>query len=243
MKKQATQQVNKELKALSQKMVLLGVSLIILLGMLVYFSAAWYTKMVSVSGMKFEAAQWEFAANMSISDFNIRVYEYASLKTERASPGTGGWIPIELSAEESETDVKYTIMVDKTTMSKDFQKRIYFYYHEKNADGTDKLGADGKPIRVYLCGSPENPAAEALALEGKLTRGTKETVMLYWEWVYAPQGPYADSNNTLYEAPEKWDEFDTNVGKNPELYESDMVAKVTIAGVEVKPENGQMPAN
>ncbi len=215
-------------KVLSTRLILLGVSGVLLVSSFVYMTTAWYTKMVSTSGLQFEAAQWEFSANFAVSDQQLNVYEYSTLNQERAAPGTGGVIPIELAAYQSDTDVDYMISIDRSSMSDEFRQRIFFYY----MDGQTKH---------YLHGSPDDPDAQAEPLKGTIQRTlpaedgkepetNKITVLVYWEWVY---GPKEGSDDAI----KAWDDFDTKVGKNPEMYAADMNAELSIVGTQSHPGN------
>ncbi len=216
---------NKSLKTLSVKVVLLGASLLLLISSIVYLTVAWYTKMVSVSGLNFHVAKWDYSANFAIDNVEINVYEYTSMTKGHAAPGTGGYIPLELAAWQSDTDIEYSVSINKDAMSEEFQKRIFFYYYdEKDVDKITKL---------YFGGSPENPN-ENNVMTGTIARNGKKTVYIYWEWIYeAPTTGTAPADEAAKTA---WDEFDTKVGKNPDLYKDEMTATISIAGVEVNPE-------
>ncbi len=217
MKKTKRTQLNKQLKVVTAKMILLGLTLVLLISCLVYFTAAWYTKMVSVSGLKFEAAKWDFSANFAIDDFKINVYQYSSITQDKVAPGTGGVIPISLAAYQSETNISYMIAVKRDTMHEKFKERIFFYY----------LDASGN--KVYFDGSPSNPKADSRTMVGEIARGEEAKVNIYWEWVY--EAPVGSSAAVILE----WDEFDTEVGKNPELWSNQMNAEVSIIGEETRP--------
>ncbi len=210
------------LKEIYTKAILMGVALLLLVAALVFFTVAWYTKMVSTAGINLQAAQWDFTANHTVDAVTVNVYEYSSLSDEKAAPGTAGYIPIVLGARQSDTDIQYTLLVDRTTMSPEFQDRIFFYYN-KEEGGTTK--------KVYFGASPEDPDNDKLVeMTGTIPHGGTATVTIYWEWIYeAPEGSDSDA----------WDEFDTKVGEDPALYITDMNAKVTVVGVEVNPKTTQ----
>lgn len=199
------------MKPVLKKGAMLGLSLLLLTAAAIYLTTAWYTKMVSVSGVEFKAAQWDFTANHTVDDMVINVYEYASLNEKLAAPGTAGWIPITLGATESDTDINFQISVDKSSMSEEFQARISFYY--KNAAGErQELGS-----------------AEQF-LSGVIPHGGQTTANIYWEWLYEAPATVTDP-----QARTAWDEFDTQVGQNPALYVGDMSATLSIAGAQSVP--------
>ncbi len=232
-------QLNKPLKPLIFKVVLLGVSLAVVLAMCVYMTVAWYTKMVSVTGLEFKVAEWDFTANYAGDDIIVNVYEYSTInwsETEQlAAPGTAGYIPLKLGAWQSDTDVQFTLLMDRSTMSEDFQKRIFFYCWG-DADGNILNQEEEGARKIYLQGSPENPTDTTQhVMTGYVNRSGETEVRVFWEWVYtAPTG-------STPEQIETWDEFDTQVGKNPKIYKYDMNAKITIAGVQVEPTLKQNP--
>ncbi len=226
-------QLNKPLKAMLVKMVLLGISTVVLLAATIMFTVAWYTKMVSVSGLEFKTAQWDFTANYSVDEIAVNVYEYTTLTDEPdpvAAPGTKGYIPLRLSAFQSDTDIEFTLLLDRGNMSEDFQKRIFFYCYV-DADGNILNTEEG--TKVYLHGGPSDVGGteptKPVPMTGTIKHGESTDVYIFWEWLYeAPTG------STTLEA-EAWDEFDSKVGNNPKLYKEQMNAKISVLGVQMKP--------
>ncbi len=211
-------------------MVLLGTTVVILLAATVMFTVAWYTKMVSVSGLEFKTAEWDFTANYAVDDIAVNVYEYSTIRYDEenplAAPGTKGYIPIKLSAWQSDTDITFTLLLDRSSMSAEFQKRIFFYYY---VDAEGNLLNTETGTKVYLHGSPENPSQAQETMVGTVKHGSYTDVMIFWEWLYeAPDG-------STDEQIEEWDAFDNKVGRNSELYKEEMNAKVSILGVQVEP--------
>jgi hypothetical protein len=76
-----------------------------------------------------------------------------------------------------------------------------------------------------------------------LKRGTVATVIIYWEWIYELQFytetgeviPQENLTDEQKEAIRAHDEFDTEVGRNPELYVKDMNAVIHIAELRSDP--------
>ncbi len=225
------------------KVIITGVILLLLLAAIIPMTVAWYTKMVSVSDLKFEAAKWDFTANFAIDDIKVNVYEYSTLTKEKAAPGTEGFIPLKLSAFQSDTDIEYRVTISKDTMSEEFQQRIFFYYL---ADPTKPRSDISN--RVYFVEEDKENGIDATVMKGIIKRPDQKTdgtiiptdgtgsveVMIYWEWIYeAPEtinGVAATEEQRI-----AWDEFDTEVGKDPERYAKEMTAKITIVGVQVEP--------
>lgn len=198
---------------LKKKGVLLAISILLLVAAGIYFTLAWYTKMTSVSGLEFDVAKWDYSANYSIGDYQLNVYEYSNVNGDKAAPGTAGEIPIVLTATSSDDDVEYKLTIDKSTMSPEFQERIFFYEDPEM----------------------EQMITETSSLTGVIERGGESTVTVYWKWIYEfgeiPTG-YGKVEN---ETAESFDEFDTEVGKHPDLYEPKMNATIVITGLQEKP--------
>lgn len=202
---------------LKRKGILLLLSALTLVSAGAYLTFAWYTKMTSVSGMVFDAAQWEFTANYEVSDFEINVNSYSSISQvsgkRMAAPGTAGEIPIVLGAKNSNTDVDYEIWIDKSTMSPEFQERIYFY---KDKARTQKFESTSPIV-------------------GTIPKGQETEVTIYWEWVYEFSDVQAKGVTPLEKDELEFNTFDTEVGKRPDLYEDLMSAKLTITGTQASP--------
>ncbi len=229
-------QLNKPLKVISMRVILLGLATVILLTSCIFMTVAWYTKMVSVSGLEFKTAEWDFTANYAIEGIAVNVYEYTTITDTPdplAAPGTKGYIPLKLSAWQSDTDVSFSVTIDRGSMSQEFQKRIFFYYCTTDAAGKNLSNVE-TGYKFYLDGSPDNANIDNV-MNGTIKHGQSTEVYIFWEWLYE-----APTNDSMTEAEKKavidaWDAFDTKVGKNPALYVDEMNAKVSIAGVQAEP--------
>lgn len=212
-----------------KKGILLLVSLLLLASAAIYMAFAWYTKMTSVSELSFDTAMWDFNANYNVSDFTINVFSYPRkddsgqlITTGKSAPGTSGWIPVKLSAAKSDIDVEYALWIDKSTMSSEFQERIFFY---SDAAMTQKLGE-------------MDASGDTNILSGTIPKGSEINLTLYWRWVY----DYEEATTRMGHPPltaassAAFDIFDTQVGKNPDMYEPYMTANMHITGSQVKPE-------
>lgn len=189
------------MKDIKKRGLLMLVAIIVLAGIIIASSLAWYTKMVSIQSISFKLARWDFNANYQVDDLFVNVNEYTSIgyidpvtgrqsnaqidypSDRYAAPGTAGTVSLLLSAENSNTDVHYSIKLDKSTMSTEFQKRIFFYYPARKTGGT---------INQY--GVPETNGGYEWELfrydtvqsgpEGSIPFGQSVTMNLKWEWVY-----------------------------------------------------------
>ena len=196
-------------------------SLLMLVAAGAYLTFAWYTKVTSVSGMEFNAAQWEFSANFEVDDIKVNVYSYTTSNDGMAAPGTAGVIPIRLGADQSDTDVDYEIYLDKSTMSPEFRERIYFYKDKDMTELFDSASANTDEQKIA----------------GKIDANGTTTVNIYWKWVYEYKDvPGVDKKATDFnEKSLAFDEFDTLVGKKPDLYEPYMSATLSIVGTQSSP--------
>lgn len=171
------------MKDLKKKGILMLVSGLLLVCVLLYSSFAWYTKMTSVHSLVFNLAKWDFNANYQQDSFKVNVYEYSQINSQKAAPGTRGYIPLQLSANRSDADVDYTITVDSSTMSPEFQNRIYFYY------------LDDEDREVVFVAEGEDKTS----LIGSLEKNKKEVVNIYWHWLYDYNEYLERNNETDYE--------------------------------------------
>ena len=208
------------MRMIEQKFILLVLSLTLLVAVTFYATQAWFTKMTSVSGLRFDVAQWDFAANQLVDDRIVNVYQYASLANQVAAPGTAGIIPIELSATDSQTDIDYYITVDKSSMGEEFQDRIFFYFKDETGLQKEFLN-------------------EGEDLAGTLLRGQTKVITIYWKWIYEleliPEGQYDAYTPEQLSIMAEHHRYDTLVGKNPALFATLMNARVLIAGAQVQP--------
>jgi len=146
------------------------ISVVLLLGIGIYITYAWYTRITGVSAIDFTAARWDFNANYQADSIKVNVFEYESVYGGNiAAPGTAGTVNLKLGAEESDVDVEYILMVDHETMSDEFQKRIFFYYTDENGEQVEfEYGVNG--------------------LSGVIAARSSSIVEFNWEWVYDYDG-------------------------------------------------------
>ncbi len=122
------QQKQQEQSQVKKKLILMLVSATLLIVAVVYLATAWYTKMVNVSDLQFDVAQWEFSANNLVDDILLKVYDYNGVEQDYAAPGTAGFIPVDLSMADAQTDIYYTAWLDTSGMSEQIAARIAFSY-------------------------------------------------------------------------------------------------------------------
>ncbi len=135
--------------------MLVTVSAVLLIMAVVYFATAWYTKMVNVSDLTFNVAQWEFSANNMIDSLVLDVYEYDTLEIGYIAPGSAGFIPVDISVADANTSINYYITLDASGMSETMQQRMQFYYLTNAEDDTDE-----DPFKDATDIYPEEPPEE-----------------------------------------------------------------------------------
>ena len=62
----------------------------LLVALVIFGTLAWYTRIADVTGISLRAAQFDFNANYSNTDFVINVSDYLNVEEPYAAPGTGG---------------------------------------------------------------------------------------------------------------------------------------------------------
>lgn len=148
-----------------------------------YATIAWYTNIANVTGLTFDVADFNFKVNYAADNFIIQLDDYLNVTDDKAAPGTGGVIPIQVQAEGA-VGATYAINLDLTNMAPEFQDRIRFFYYTKDADGNyveHLLGGDTADIT------------------GTIVSSGSQTEYIYWEWIYTADitpiliAPYEDN--------------------------------------------------
>lgn len=138
----------------------------ILLSFVVIFSLtiAWQTNVVQTGGLTFTTEKWNFQGEVTVDSQAIV-----------AAPGDSGTIPLTLT-NKGDGITSAGINVNKTDMSEDMQKRMYFY-----ADSV-AIRNDEKMQRVYLSSS--------YGYTYTLFPRSEITPDIHWQWVYDVVGYY-----------------------------------------------------
>lgn len=170
------------MKELRKKAAMLIISTVLLISTVLYAAFAWYTKNTSVAGMDFKTAKWDVSANYQLDSFTVNVYEYNTIGEEPyAAPGVWGFIPIEMRADGSNTDVVYTITLDKSSLSKEFQDRLYFYYYSGEGNPPENYALPALSDLKELVAS----GADKTSIIGTVEFGKEFNVeCIYWHWLY-----------------------------------------------------------
>lgn len=178
---------------MKKKALLALASMGLLVIVLVYGTIAWYTNIANVTGLTFDVANFDFTVNYAADNFIIQIDDYLNVKDSKAAPGTGGVIPIKVSAT-GDVGATYAINLDFSDMAPEFMERIRFFYYtyDSNTGYTEHV-------------LDEN----AEDIDGTITAAGSVTEYIYWEWMYTADitpilvSPYVDDGSLA------WTDFDT----------------------------------
>lgn len=155
------------------KQAILALMLILLTVVLLFaLTTAWYTNVVQTSGLMFEASSWGFEGEIAVTEDVIK-----------ASPGDEGGVYLTLE-NSSENLVDVSVYVDKTQMSQQMQKRLFFYVESSAVENEELVS------RTYL--SKSNGYDYTVIGLGNLTLtgDYHNDAPIRWEWVYDMLGYY-----------------------------------------------------
>ena len=175
------QQKSKKLHGDVYKKALLAMAALAALSVLIYsVSTAWYSNIAETKGMVIETDVWGF-------DGQVQVKEAAA----PVAPGGIGFVNMQISNDSDQINTLY-VSVDKSGMSEELQKRIYFYAPAATQVGKETVG------KVYL--SPYNSFAYTVMPKSTLLLSQEHTAAtpVCYEWVYDMVGYYV--YGTLSEA-------------------------------------------
>lgn len=149
---------------MKKKALLMLASFGLLVTVMVYGTIAWYTNIANVTGLTFDVAEFDFQVNYKADNFMIQLDDYLNVDTDKAAPGTGGVIPVRVSAT-GDVGATYAINLDFSKMTQKFKDRIRFFYYD--TAGKEHL----------LDGTTQD-------ITGTITSAGSVTEYIYWEWVY-----------------------------------------------------------
>ena len=169
----STQRKSEKLHSAVYKKALLALAALATLGVLVYsVSTAWYSNVAETKGMIIETDTWGFDGQMQVREM-----------ADPISPGGSGYVDMQISNDSDEINMLY-VTADKSEMSEELQKRIYFY-----VPSTSKINEETVD-RVYL--SPYNSFAYTVMPKSTLLLSKEHTAAtpVCYEWVYDLEGYY-----------------------------------------------------
>lgn len=178
-------QTTEKLHSSVYKKALLALAALAALGVLIYsVSTAWYSNVAETKGMAFETDSWGFEGQVQVLN-----------EDDPIAPGASGYISLQISNDSNQINRLY-VGADKSGMSQEIQKRIYFY-----APAATKVG-DETVSRVYL--SPYSSYSYTVMPKTTLllTRDYTAATPVCYEWVYDLQGYYV--YGTLTQTNEKY---------------------------------------
>lgn len=138
---------------------------------------AWQTNVVHTSGVMFSADNWNFSAEVALSDGDYSI-----------APGENGVIDMQLSNDSVDLAAA-SVKVSKTQIIEQMRKRIYFYIDApatRNSETLDKIYVNSRNSYTYTI-FPHNE----LVLDAKSSSQT-----LNWEWTYDNLGYYVYGQKT-----------------------------------------------
>lgn len=167
------QQKSKKLHGDVYKKALLAMAVLAAMSVMIYsVSTAWYSNVAETKGMVIETDVWGF-------DGQVQVKEAAA----PVAPGGMGFVNMQISNDSDQVNMLY-VSVDKSGMSEELQKRIYFYAPAATQVGKETVG------KVYL--SPYNSFAYTVMPKSTLLLSQEHTAAtpVCYEWVYDMVGYY-----------------------------------------------------
>lgn len=156
------------------KQALFTLALLAMLGVLLYsLTAAWYTNVAETTELQFETESWGFEGSVTLDkEANVVL-----------SPGQDACVPLTVTNDSSQIE-KVTVTVDKSTMSSELQKRIYFYVPVSQT----KNGEDVE--RVYLSSTGGYSYRIMPYSTLRLTADSATDTPVRCQWVYDLLGYY-----------------------------------------------------
>ena len=148
----------------NNKILYISIAILVLAVGIAFGTYAYYQTTISgtISG---NVAKWSFKANGQTSNL--------SLNLGSLYPGVSNTYNLELSAEDSELDVYYEVVIGA------HQYPINNHLYWDSANDISVLACDGTP-----------------GIYGTISAGSKVTVPLYFNWPYDSYSPEGDSGKT-----------------------------------------------
>lgn len=158
-----------QMSTMKKKMILAGVSALLVIFLVIGIAFAWYTRLVNVTGMTFDVAEFDVNATYVTDSVIINPYTYSEVDEQLSAPGVMGVIPVKVyTTETNEVEISYSLNIDNATMATEFLDKIQFFYFVEE---------DGEYVKYYLGYGEED-------ITGTLTSTEEITEYIYWEWIY-----------------------------------------------------------
>ncbi len=131
-----------QMSTMKKKMILAGSSALLVILLVIGIAFAWYTRLVNVTGMTFDVAEFDVNATYVTDSVIINPYTYSEVEEQLSAPGVMGVIPVKVyTTESNEVEVSYSLNIDNTTMATEFLDKIQFFYF---------IEEDGENVKHYL---------------------------------------------------------------------------------------------
>ena len=167
-----TTSLSKVRRNIYRQAALAVLTIVLTIVILFAMTSAWYTNIVQTSGLTFEAEAWGFNGSIKVDGEAIK-----------AAPGDDGIVNLEVE-NDSDTISAISVNVSKNQMSRDMQKRLYFYVDtrmNRNGETMDRVYLnrfEGYTYNVFNKG------------QLTLTEQINNAPVIKWEWVYDVLGYY-----------------------------------------------------
>lgn len=165
-------------KSIKMQILLVASAMLVMIVLIFAMTVAWYTNVSRMEGLSFETEAWGFnPEKITIGEENGKVGVF---------PGKTGIVPLAVDNSLESDDVRAIITVDKSEMSEEYQKRLYFYVDESRTAGEEpaswlSVGKDNIFSYSYTV-----PAGDILTL----SENYSSDVPIRWKWVYTLTGYY-----------------------------------------------------
>ena len=167
------QKLNSSLRGKLYRRAIVALLVLVAVGVMIYSaSSAWYTNVAEIRGIVFETESWGFEGQVRVDEHPIAV-----------APGESGSVELSVT-NDSKQVCEISVGVDKTAMSPQLQKRLYFYVPAASEENGETME------RVYL--SPYNQYTYRVMPKSTLllTSETATDTPVHYEWCYDVLGYY-----------------------------------------------------
>ncbi len=176
------------------------ISIVLTVVLIFPMAAAWYSNVVEVGSVQFQADPWGFKGTVSVSNDLIT-----------AAPGDSGVVTMSVT-NPSDSVIAMTVGANKTTMPVEMRQRIYFYVDAAQIINEETVQ------RTYLNATSGYDYTLMPGRDLNMSEEYSNVTPVYWMWVYDMLGYYVqgswDTNGqfvaTEYLRPVEYD-YDTAV--------------------------------
>ena len=197
----------KRMEGAVRRQIFLVIAILALVFVLIFaMTVAWYTNVTRTNGLQFQTETWGFSEeNISIGYTDPDEYD-----TEEGfiiRQGDSGIIPMRVDNSTSYQTVKAVLNVDKTNMTDELQKRVYFFVDESR---TYHFDAQVEEAQEELQNEEEGVEASNSETVSRQYLG-KERVNSYTYSIFGGNSLMI-SENYMSDSPLKWYWVDTLEG-------------------------------